>query len=227
LRTSTRNRDWTYLGKLKYLTHDPQSGQGNSPVDFQWQILGWDISENVLERIGLVLSQSVNELETHTGINLTEPPAPRNIVRRSRNFRASRVSHTPERDAANRELGKAGEELVIKHEKKRLIAEGFPDLAEQVIHVAIVEGDGAGYDVRSFDSDGNHQHIEVKTTRGSKDSSFYITSNEVAFSERTPNSFYLYRLYNFRETSASMYVLRGNMNEALQLDPVNYRATVQ
>ena len=35
-----------------------------------------------------------------------------------------------------------------------------------VVHVAKVEGDGAGYDIKSYTSDGEQKFIEVKTTRG-------------------------------------------------------------
>ena len=43
---------------------------------------------------------------------------------------------------------------------------GRPDLAEKVIHVSQIEGDGAGYDIKSFHEDGTVKYIEVKTTRG-------------------------------------------------------------
>ena len=100
------------------------------------------------------------------------------------------------------------------------------DLAEKVSHVAVVEGDGAGYDVRSYTPTGDVKYIEVKTTRSGINTSFYITSNEVAFSSSHAETFYLYRLWNFNTGSASMYILKGDVSESLTLDPVNYRAAV-
>ena len=91
--------------------------------------------------------------------------------------------------------------------------------------ISLTEG-WAGYDVFSYSTAGEEMHIEVKTTRGGENTGF-ITSNEVEFSHLHAETFYLYRLYNFNNTSSLMYILQGDMNEALQLDPVNYRARVR
>ncbi|HDR4901647.1 DUF3883 domain-containing protein [Bacillus wiedmannii] len=46
----------------------------------------------------------------------------------------------------------------------------------------MVEGDGVGFDISSFDLDDNPKYIEVKTTSGGKGTPFMISANEVAFS---------------------------------------------
>ncbi|HCF55246.1 MAG TPA: DUF3883 domain-containing protein [Bacillus sp. (in: Bacteria)] len=46
----------------------------------------------------------------------------------------------------------------------------------------MVEGDGVGFDISSFDLDDNPKYIEVKTTSGGKRTPFMISANEVAFS---------------------------------------------
>jgi protein-L-isoaspartate O-methyltransferase len=51
LRTRKRS-DYTYLGELKYLWHDPQRER---PVYFHWQILDWHISPAKLAEMGLQL----------------------------------------------------------------------------------------------------------------------------------------------------------------------------
>ena len=51
--------------------------------------------------------------------------------------------------------------------------------------MAIVKGDSAGYDIRSFNLDGSDRHIEVKSTAGPASNAFYISPNEIAFSEKT------------------------------------------
>jgi len=68
------------------------------------------------------------------------------------------------RDAANRELGRRGEEFVLEFERKRLHDGGRRDLAQRIEWTAHARGDGAGYDVQSFDADGRTRLIEVKTT---------------------------------------------------------------
>ena len=163
-----------------------------------------------------------------SGITITAPPqASERRGSSTRNFARRSFSHDPARDARNTRLGKAGELLVVQHEKDELIKAGREDLAEKVIHIAAnTGGDGAGYDVLSYSATGDEKHIEIKTTRsGDKNTKFFITSNEVAFSRSHPETFYLYRIYNFNNTSSLMYVLHGDMNEILQLDPVNYRAS--
>lgn len=70
-----------------------------------------------------------------------------------------------ERDARNRALGKQGEELVFQHERSRLLAADRNDLAKKVEWTSEERGDGAGYDIRSFESDGKERLIEVKTTK--------------------------------------------------------------
>lgn len=68
-----------------------------------------------------------------------------------------------ERDACNRAPGRAGEERVLAHERASLLAAGRTDLAESIRWVSHVDGDGAGYDILSFDPDGSDRLIEVKT----------------------------------------------------------------
>lgn len=58
------------------------------------------------------------------------------------------------RDTRNRRLGRAGEERVLLHERANLSAHGRRDLASKVRWVAEEEGDGAGFDIASFEPDG-------------------------------------------------------------------------
>ena len=88
-----------------------------------------------------------------------------------------------ERDARNRALGRAGEERVLVHERASLRAAGRTDLAERIRWVSHVDGDGAGYDIQSFDTDGRDRLIEVKTTNGWERTPFHITRNELAVAE--------------------------------------------
>jgi len=70
------------------------------------------------------------------------------------------------RDERNRALGRAGEERVLAHERSVLRSAGRDDLARKVRWVSEEDGDGAGYDIASFASDGLPRLIEVKTTNG-------------------------------------------------------------
>jgi hypothetical protein len=84
--------------------------------------------------------------------------------RRAPNFEA--------RDARIRDLGRWGEMLVKAAEVARLRKAGRNDLANQV---QMVDPD-AGYDMRSFSLDGSPRYIEVKTTVGPAETSFFISA---------------------------------------------------
>jgi hypothetical protein len=130
-----------------------------------------------------------------------------------------------ERDARNRSLGKLGEELVFLHEQHWLKAHGQVDLARKVEWTAEVHGDGAGYDIRSFDLNGSERLIEVKTTNGPAKTPFFLSENERAFSTERPDAFRLLRLYSFA-AKPSAFELRPPLSERLALSATNYRATL-
>ena len=164
---------------------------------------------------------------------LSEATAPRqNRERRGRGtstgaFRARQYGDRSKADAANRALGKAGELLVVDHEKRVLIDAGYQDLADKVVHVAVVEGDGAGYDVRSYHTDGSEKYIEVKTTQGPKETDFFLSANELRFSEAQPKAFYLYRVFNYHPevNGGQFYVINGPLSELFELRATNYRVS--
>lgn len=101
------------------------------------------------------------------------------------------------RDARNRVLGRAGEERVLAHERAALAAAGRADLAKRVRWVAEEDGDGAGYDIASFEPDGRARLIEVKTTRGWERAPFHITRNELAVAKERQREWCLLRLWDF------------------------------
>jgi hypothetical protein len=130
-----------------------------------------------------------------------------------------------ERDARNRSLGKRGEELVYLHEQLKLRTADRDDLARKVEWTSEVKGDGAGYDIRSFEPNGSERLIEVKTTNGPAKTPFFLSENERAFSDERADAFRLLRLYAFIEKPCA-FELRPPLSERLALNPVSYRATL-
>lgn len=102
-----------------------------------------------------------------------------------------------QRDFRNRALGAAGEEFVVTLERSRLLELDRRDLAYRVRWVAAEDGDGAGYDVRSFDAAGRERLIEVKTTNGSARTPFFLSRNEREMSQERPADWCLYRVHEF------------------------------
>jgi hypothetical protein len=129
-----------------------------------------------------------------------------------------------ERDARNRKLGKQGEEFILLHERQRLITGDRADLARKLEWTSEERGDGAGYDIHSFELDGKDRLIEVKTTNGPARTPFFLSENERAFSEERPEAFRLLRLHSFIE-KPSAFELAPPLQDHLTLNPANYRAS--
>ena len=129
-----------------------------------------------------------------------------------------------ERDVRNRALGRAGEERVLSHERASLAAAGRDDLAQRVQWVSDEDGDGAGYDIASFEFDGQSRLIEVKTTNGWERTPFHISRNELAVSEERRRDWCLVRLWNFvRDPRA--FELRPPLEEHVSLMPTSFQAS--
>ena len=135
----------------------------------------------------------------------------------------ARRYNVAERDARNRALGRAGEERVLVHEQANLIAAGRTDLSNQIRWVSDVDGDGAGYDIQSFETDGTDRLIEVKTTNGWDRTPFYITRNELTVADTRRENWRLMRLWNFsREPKA--FELRMPLDAHVSLIATGFQA---
>lgn len=76
-------------------------------------------------------------------------------------------------------VGKLGEEIVVEFEKMKLIKENRPDLAVKVIwHREDADNRTPGWDITSFDKNGQELYIEVKASEGQKISDVELTINE-------------------------------------------------
>ncbi|MBT1159653.1 DUF3883 domain-containing protein [Aminobacter anthyllidis] len=92
-----------------------------------------------------------------------------------------------------------GEEFVVELERKRLTAMAREDLARKVQWVSAELGDGAGFDVLSFDHDGAERLIEVKTTDGAAQTPFFLTRNEMDVAKERARDWHLYRVHLFAQ----------------------------
>ena len=233
LRASKRN-DYGYFGRLGYLTHDTER---EHPVYFQWQVLDWPAPAEFIKQVGISLVEQPAEVQSESKqvirfneLIFEEPqkPKPKNAGVKTSEFRARKAPDYGLQDSKNKKLGLEGELLVLEREIYALRAIGRHDLADKVVHVSEVEGDGAGHDVRSFDDGGNPKFIEVKTTKGPALTPFFISPNELAFSNQHPDNYFLYRVYEFdAETRCGkVFVLNGNLSKKISLVPTQYKAVI-
>jgi hypothetical protein len=126
-----------------------------------------------------------------------------------------------EKEQNNRLLGEGGEKFVFEYERWRLVTVGKAILAEEVKWVSKESGDGLGYDILSKNEDGSDKYIEVKTTKLSKESPFYVTRGELDFAAENFNNFFLYRVYNFA-TTPQFFVKQGKYEDFCKLQPVTF-----
>lgn len=131
-----------------------------------------------------------------------------------------------ERDARNRRLGKAGEELILHHERQTLAHAGRVDLADKVRWTSEQDGDGFGYDIASFEPDGRERMIEVKTTNGWERTPFHITRNELAVAEARRDDWHLVRVWNFARQPKA-FSLRPPLSAHIELTPTSFLAALR
>lgn len=151
---------------------------------------------------------------------LTDLPAPSEV----RDFNPRQYNFA-ERESNNRRLGDLGESFILDFERHRMRAAGREDLVDEIVWTSKEKGDGAGYDIRSFRPEKDTElFIEVKTTNSGKYQPFYVSDNELAFSNQNAPNYSLYRLYQFR-SSPKMFTLYGKLGEHVHLFPQSYKAS--
>ncbi|MDR3422860.1 MAG: DUF3883 domain-containing protein [Xanthobacteraceae bacterium] len=128
------------------------------------------------------------------------------------------------RDARNRSLGKKGEAFVMEVEERRLLAAGRKDLLRDLRWVSELDGDGAGFDILSFDpASGARKLIEVKTTCGDSTTPFFVSRTEKALADDCPAEFNLYRVFDFA-AAPRIFTLRPPLEKSVRLEAETWRA---
>tara|TARA_B100000242_G_scaffold48368_1_gene28825 strand:- start:173 stop:1249 length:1077 start_codon:yes stop_codon:yes gene_type:complete len=251
LREYSRGR-YQYLGKLKYLNHDKDrekpvhfQWQLLDPIAIEEikerQEGLHKVMEARLNQLGNDSNQISDEIETLDSIDesssmgnldndigeikiTTIIPSSKKMGVSKSDFKATKAPDYAAKEIKNKKLGLIGEKLVLNYEIDQLLSNGLEDLANKVVHTSMIEGDGAGYDIKSFDDFGNIKYIEVKTTRGSINTDFYMSPREILFSKKHPEKFYLYRVFNLDEqNNGEFYVFKGDIEENFNKIPTGFR----
>jgi hypothetical protein len=164
-------------------------------------------------------------LAERPGLFVETPPMLLPVTPRREDIeRLVRKFNPVERDFRNRKLGREGEELVLHFERERLKQRDRSDLANKIRWISEEDGDGAGYDILSFDEKGKERFLEVKTTVGSDTTPFYITRNELSLSSERPEAFRLCRVFDF-SLRPRMFELAPPLANFVHLSPLSYEAS--
>ena len=130
-------------------------------------------------------------------------------------------------------VGNAGEIAVLNYEKEKLIKIGKSDLAEKIIHES-AEGKKPGWDITSFDKNGNQISIEVKSSTGKEIKSVDLTANEwkAASNPKIRDNYYLYLVTNALKTNNPPIEILKNPwsyvdREELEIKPVVHELSLQ
>ena len=118
-------------------------------------------------------------------------------IKTDSNARTHNRDFEKEAESSNK-IGKLGEQLALAYERNRLKESGITDVEDKVFLTSDNPAYGNAYpcDLISVDNSGNTVYIEVKSTQGASTAPFFISKEELKFSEDHKDSYRLYRFYN-------------------------------
>jgi hypothetical protein len=124
------------------------------------------------------------------------------------------------------QTGLRGEQLALEMERKRLLDLNLNP--NDYIKWRSVESDSYGYDIESVDYKGNELvkiYIEVKSTKDVKDTSFFVSKNEVEVSKMKKDQYRIFRIFDLTSIAPKYYIADGEIEDNFYLDPITYSAT--
>lgn len=152
---------------------------------------------------------------------IDKSPTKKKVIEKTPSFIPIKINYLA-KEQNNRALGEKGEQLVFDYEKWRLTKAGKENLAEKIEWISKNKGDGTGFDILSKSISGKDMFIEVKTTKLTKETPFYFSRNEWKFAQLKEKDFYLYRVFNFKE-SPQIFIKNGNYESFCNLQPQTFR----
>ena len=140
-----------------------------------------------------------------------------------------RVVDFEKENKMNKLLGNRGEEIVFNLEKRFLDNIGKRELANKVKWVS-KEDDSLGYDILSFEEDGEEKYIEVKSTNQSENcnANFLISSNQYSKAKRIKN-YYFYIVFKAKGKEPRVWKIKDPLqyeNKGLTLTPISFRVII-
>lgn len=155
---------------------------------------------------------------------VVQPPVSNVINEPILDYRTAKRNYIEE-EQRNRSIGLSGEELVIAYEKWRLSNNGKFSLIKKIEWVSKEQGDGAGFDILSKNTDGSDRFIEVKSTTLGKETPIFFTQRENDFSEANPGQFHMYRVFELKGRP-KMFQRTGTFSSfCSEIRPLTFKGT--
>jgi len=147
---------------------------------------------------------------------------------RKRSLSKTKLIDFEKENKKHRRLGERGEVIVLNVERD-FLKEKDKALAKRIRQIS-KENTSAGYDILSFEEDGQNKYIEVKSTNNSPSSTvnFLITSNEYEKAKELKN-YYIYIVFNVKSEKPKIWRLRNPFSlqdKGLTLTPISFRVEI-
>lgn len=154
-----------------------------TPIDAEFFVKDDDVIEEKIKQL-----QDENSNIDFT-IILNEDGPLRKQNKNTKKFIARKIDFD-QINKAKQKVGSLGEEIILK----LLTVQAEKEHLKMPLHVSKEEGDGAGYDIRSWDKYGKEIHIEVKASTNKFIDGFEMSRNEVNAS-LTDDIYQVYYVY--------------------------------
>lgn len=133
-----------------------------------------------------------------------------------------------DRNKSKQDIGFKGENFILKYERGELIKNNRNDLAIMVRHISQDVGDYVGYDILSYDKDGNEKCIEVKTSVKGYTADFFLTENEMTKIKKLDN-YFIYRVFDFDilTEKGNLYIVncKKDFVDYFTIQPTQYKVS--
>ena len=134
-----------------------------------------------------------------------------------------------EQQAISKKIGERGEELVLRNEIEKIKEWGLPNETLSKVRRVSLESDDYGFDILSFDRDGNERYLEVKTTKtNGKNFSFVLTRNEFEQAKKYGNKYSFVIVFDILSNPCIWNMGNPFVEEPykVEIQPIQYRVDI-
>jgi hypothetical protein len=252
---NTNQQKTPLIDIIKKTLKEKESGETQTPfIEPQPQTLEFKIKEilskeaetNILTKKPNIIRRTIHKVTKPKQINeehrpedsferminkntqvdkVRNPSAPKTI-----NINASKINWA-DINSKKKSIGDEGELIVFNYEIGKLIKYDLIELIPSIEHTSLIHGDGAGFDIKSFNEKGDSIYIEVKSTEGPLNNPIYFSKNELDMMKQLGESYFLYRVHNLNSESKtgsiSIYSGYNNITDNFYFIPETVKAKLK